>query len=223
MTWLSRHPVVAWTLAWGLSGLSFQVAGVFDDHSNGPGWLAFVIGTVCWAVAGSTTVHNIGAEMTPKRTLTAACIWGGAFIWLASVALPFGEWASQSRFGSVIPAGFAGMVIAWSVAAALAVSVTSRVVKREPGLVRPLAVAFRWGFAFFFGGYIGVPFASILGQTCDAMIGEVVGRELALALGWTTASLLAGVLAATAALTMSGSRDPRPQHERRVMTPHSRA
>src|SRR5262245_32081780 len=161
MTWLSRHPVVAWTLAWGVSGLSFQIAGVFDEPVAGPGWLALVVGTICWAVAGSTTVHNIGAEMTRKRTQVAAVVWAAAFVWLASVALPFGEWMRQTRFGSVMPAGFTGTVIAWSVAAALAVSVTSRVVKPEPGLVRPLAVAFRWGFAFFFGGYIGVPVASI--------------------------------------------------------------
>jgi hypothetical protein len=209
MNWTSRHPVLVWTLAWGAIGLSARIASIFDEGTPGPGWLAFVVGTISWAIAGSTTVHNIGAEMTRKRTMIAACVWGSAFIWLASVALPLGEWMRQTRFGEVMPPGFVGMVVAWSIAAALAVAVTSRLVKREPGLIRPIVVAIRWGFAFFFGGYIGVPLASILGQTTEAMFGGLLTPSLAHALGWTAASLAAGLLAATAALTLSGSRERR--------------
>jgi hypothetical protein len=209
MKWLSRRPVLVWTLAWGISGLFFEIGGVFDQQVDSFAWLAFLVGTVCWGVAGSTTVHNIGAEMTPRRMAIAAIVWSTAFIWLASIALPLADYVRQTRFGSVIPPGFVGMVIAWSVAAALAVLVTSRLVKPQPGLVRPFVVAFRWGFSFFFGGYIGVPLASILGQTCEALFGDVTGRQLAFSIGWTAASLVAGLLAATAALTLSGSRDQR--------------
>jgi len=216
MNWTSRHPVIVWTLAWGAIGLSARIAGIFDDNTPGPGWLAFVVGTICWAVAGSTTVHNIGAEITRKRAIIAASVWASAYVWLASVALPLSEWMRQTRFGSVIPPGFVGMVVAWAIAAALAVAVTSRLVKRELGFVRPVVVAFRWGFAFFFGGYIGVPLASILGQTSEAVLGSAMAPSLAYALGWTAASLIAGLLAATAALTLSGSPDHR--HDRQMST-----
>jgi hypothetical protein len=154
--------------------------------------------------------------MTERRALIAAGVWASAYIWLASVALPFSDWVRQTRFGSVIPPGFVGMAIAWAIAAALAVAVTSRLVKPQPGLVRPMVVAFRWGFSFFFGGYIGVPLASILGQTSEAVLGDLISRPFAFALGWTSASMLAGLLAATAALTLSGNADHR--HDRRVPT-----
>jgi hypothetical protein len=216
MNWTSRHPVLVWTLAWGAIGLSARIASIFDDNTPGPGWLAFVVGTICWAVAGSTTVHNIGAEITRKRAMIAAGVWASAFIWLASIALPLGEWMRQTRFGSVMPPGFVGMIVAWAIAAALAVAVTSRLVKREPGLVRPVVVAFRWGFAFFFGGYFGVPFASILGQLSEATLSSVLPPSLAYAIGWTAASLFAGLLAATAALTLTGTADHR--HDRQMST-----
>jgi len=215
MNWTSRHPVLVWTLVWGAAGLSFRIAGVFDDHSVGPRWVAFVVGLAGWAVAGSTTVHNIGAEMTERRALIAAAVWAGAFVWLASFALPLGDWMRQTRFGSAIPPGFVGMAIAWAIAAGLAVAVTSRLVKPKPGFVRPLVVAFRWGFSFFFGGYIGVPLASILGQTSEAVLGDLIGRPLAFALGWTSACLVAGLLASTAALTLSGNADR--QHDQRMI------
>jgi hypothetical protein len=101
------------------------------------------------------------------------------------------------------------MLVAWSAAAALAATVTTRLVKREPGLVRPIAMGFRWGFSFFFGGYLGVPLASILAQTSEATIGGALGKNVAYSFGWTTACLLAGLMASAAALSIGRSRDER--------------
>lgn len=219
LQWTSRQPVLMWTLAWGATGLCMKLAGVFDalptpGHTPAvtqalPGWIAFLVGTVCWSVAGSTTVTTLGSEPTRNRILIGAVVWGMAFVWLASFAVPLGAWIQQTQFGSVYLPGFVGMLVAWSGAAALAATVTTRLVKREPGLVRPIAMGFRWGFSFFFGGYLGVPLASILGQTSEAAIGASLGEHVAYSLGWTVASLLAGLMAGAAALSIGRSQDAR--------------
>ena len=199
-----------WTLAWGATGICLKLAGVFDDHThNLPGWAAFVVGLVCWSIAGSTTVTTLGSEPTRNRILIGAIVWGGAYVWLASFAIPLGEWIRQTQLGSVYLPAFVGMLLAWSSAAALAATVTTRLVKREPGLMRPIAMGFRWGFSFFFGGYLGVPLASILGETCEAILGGTIGKGLAYGFGWTTACLLAGLMASAAALSIGRSRDER--------------
>jgi hypothetical protein len=225
MHWTSRHPVMTWGIVWGALGLCLKTAGVFEEPPSGPGWVVFLAGTIGWAVAGSTTVHALGAEVTRRRLIISAAVWGAAFVWLASFALPLSAWMRQTRFGSVIPPGFLGMVIAWSFAAALAVGVTSRLVKVEPGVIRPMAVGVRWGFFFFIGGYLGVMLASILAQTSVAMFGGLLGTSLAFTTGWTLASVLAGLLASSAALTLGGVAERRnrratdralPGHNRRA-------
>jgi hypothetical protein len=209
MNWTSRHPGLWWTLAWGATGLCLKQAGVFDEGVDSSRWLAFVVGTVTWSIAGSTTVTTLGAEPTRNRMLIGALVWGAAFVWLASFAVPLGEWIRQTQFGSVYLPGFVGMLIAWSAAAALAAAVTTRLVKPKPGFMRPMAMGVRWGFSFFFGGYLGVPLASILAQTTGAIFGGSVGKSVAYLLGWTTACLLAGLMASAAALSIGRSRDER--------------
>jgi hypothetical protein len=199
-----------WTLAWGATGLCLKLAGIFDNHTHDmAGWVAFLVGTVSWSVAGSTTVTTLGSAPTRNRILTGAAVWGAAFVWLASFAVPLGAWTEQTKFWSVGLPGFVGMLVAWSAAAALAAAVTTRLVKREPGLVRPIAMGFRWGFSFFFGGYLGVPLASILGETSEATLGGRFGQDGAHSLGWTTACLFAGLMASAAALSIGRSQDAR--------------
>ena len=209
MHWTSRHPVLIWTLTWGSVGLSVKQAGVFDRAAGGALWVPFVVGTIMWSLAGATTVPNFGVEATPRRLWLGVAVWGGAFVWLASVAVPFGEWIRQTAIGSVYLPAFVGMAAAWASAAALAAAVTIRLVKPEPGLVRPVAIGFRWGFSFFFGGYLGVPLASILGQTTDVLAGSTLGHELAFGVGWTGACLLAGLMASTAAFSIGRGHDAR--------------
>jgi hypothetical protein len=214
MPWTRRHLVLIWACAWGALGLSLDVAGVFDAGRTGPAWFPFVVGTLGWAGAGVATADALGASITPRRAWVAVAVWGAAFVWLASVALPFGAWLRQTPVGSFVPPGFAGMVIAWAAAAGLAVVVTARVVRPAPGLLRPLVAGFRWGFAFFFGGYIGVSLASIAGQIAVSVIGQVAGAGVAYRVGWTVACFAAGGLAAAGALTLSGSYGV--SHDRRA-------
>ena len=212
MKWVSRFPVPLWTVAWGATGLTLKIAGVFDDTLDGPRWVAFLVGTLSWTLAGATTVTTIGAEPTWRRIGVGALVWGGAFVWLASFAVPLGAWIRQTQFGSMYPAGFVGLLIAWSVAAALAAALTTRLVQRQAGLMRPLAMGVRWGFSFFFGGYLGVPLASILGESCEA----IFGTHVAFQVGWTIACMLAGWMAIAAALSIGRSRNPDVRHNRRA-------
>ena len=45
--------VLAWTLAWGVTGIALYISGVFNSPRIGPLWLALGGGAIPWAIAGS--------------------------------------------------------------------------------------------------------------------------------------------------------------------------
>src|SRR5437667_1878321 len=146
MAWTNRHPVLVWSLAWGVTGASLAIADVFSTPRHGPFWVAVVGGLLAWSVAGGATVRVLGGNQEAIRI--AAIVWGGAYALALGLGAPLVRWAD----GNLASAGFVGALIGWSLSAATAAFVTTWLIRESPGWVRPIEMALAWGLGFFVAG-----------------------------------------------------------------------
>jgi hypothetical protein len=192
MAWTSWHPVMVWSLAWGVTGASLKIADVFSTPRHGPFWIAVVGGLLAWSVAGAATVSVLHRNPSPTHTRIAGMIWGGAYLLVLGLGTPL-----------LASAGFVGALIAWSVGAATAAYATTWLIRESPGLVWPIVMALEWGLGFFVAGYLAIVLAMIMGQGAKGLFRDLLGQYAAFIVGWGVGCALAGLLAGTFGLLVA--------------------
>jgi len=193
MAWTSWHPVLVWSVAWGVTGASLKIADVFSTPRHGPFWIAVVGGLMAWSVAGAATVGALHRNPSPTHVRIAGMVWGGAYLLVLGLATPLVAWAEET----LASAPFVGALIAWSVGAAMAAYATTWLIRESPGLVRPIVMALGWGLGFFVAGYLAIVLAMIMGQGAKGLFRDLLGQYPAVIVGWGIGCALAGLLAGT--------------------------
>ena len=198
MPWINRHPLLMWSLAWGVTGTSLAIADVFSTPRHGPFWVAVAGGMVSWSVAGGATVGVLAQDPSSRRVRIGAFVWGGAYLLALGLGALSADWAEEN----LASAGFVGALIAWSAAAATAACATTWLIRDAPGVVRPIKMALGWGFGFFAAGYLAIVLSILMGQAARGLLHEVLGQYPAFIVGWGVACSLAGAAAGALGLSI---------------------
>ena len=185
-TWVTRHRVVVWALAWGFSAAGFFTADVFSRPRHGP-LVALVLGLVGWSIAGASTLDRI-----PVR---GSLVWAGAYlaaIWLGAI------WGT--RFEENGDAGFVGALLGWAAGATLGALVSICLNTSRWQLAGPIAFAAIWGLCFFLAGYLSIVAGMVLAQVGKAALAVVDNQRAALTMGWALGGMIGGGLVAAVGL-----------------------
>lgn len=193
MAWTSWHPVLVWSLAWGVTGASLTIADVFSMPRHGSFWVAVVGGLLAWSVTGAATVGALHRNPSPTHVRIAGIVWGGAYLLVLGLGTPLAAWAEEN----LASAAFVGALIAWSVGAATAAYATTWLIIESPGLVRPIVMALGWGLGFFVAGYLAIVLAMMGGQGAKGLFRDLLGQYPAFIVGWGVGCAFAGLLAGT--------------------------
>lgn len=184
-TWTSRHQILTWSIAWGVTAVGLFTADVFSHPRHGPLWVGLVLGLVAWSIAGATTLHR-------SRIAGGIVVWGVAYLvafWLASL------WA-----GSIGSAGFVGELCGWAAGGALGALASGYLDPSQARSFRPIAFATAWGLCFLVAGYIALTVAIVAAQAAKDVLAFLGSQRAALTIGWALGAAFGGMLAASIGL-----------------------
>lgn len=193
LTWTSRHQILTWSIAWGVTGMGLFTADVFSTPRRGPLWVGVVFGVVAWSVAGATTLHR-------TRIAGGLAVWAVAYGAAFCLAALWGSWFEHNRMGSVDSAGFVGALLGWAAGAALGALASGYLEAPHWRSVRPIVFAIAWGLCFLVAGYIGLVAASLAAQAAKGTLAFLGSQRVALTIGWGLGAALGGMLAAAPGL-----------------------
>lgn len=197
MAWASRHPIIAWAIAWALTGMGLHLADVFSSPRRGPLWVAIIVGFVAWGVAGAASLNG-------GQVRVGVAIWGMAYLAAFGFGAILGHWFERNSVGPFFSAGFVGMLFGWAAGAA-AGALVSACLRSSPGhLIRPVTFALAWGLGFLVAGYVGLAAGLILSQAAKGSLGFLGNQQVALTVGWGLGCALGGLIAA--AIGMAAER-----------------
>ena len=190
MAWANRHPVLMWTIAWGVTGVALYGSGVFNSPRTGPLWVAVAGGTISWSIAGASTFSK-------HWNLANLVIW--ALAYLLSFALA-GFLLSLSFTRDTIMGLFLAL-IGWSGGAAFGAFASTWLASDHPTLMQSGAIASIWMLGFFIGSFIGFAFGSYGAELAKIFIGFLIGVPAALILGFGSVFALGGFMASVIAVS----------------------
>ena len=193
MAWANRHPVLMWTIAWGVTGVALYVSGVFNSPRTGPLWVAVAGGTISWSIAGASTFSK-------HWNLANLVIW--ALAYLLSFALA-GFLMNLSIIRDTIMGLFVAL-IGWSGGVAFGAFTSTRLAIDHPGLMQSGAIASIWMLGFFIGSSVGFAFGGYGAELAKIFVGFLIGVPAALILGFGSVFALGGFIAS--AITVSAVR-----------------
>jgi hypothetical protein len=193
MAWANRHPVLMWTIAWGVTGIALYISGVFNSPRTGPLWVAVAGGTISWSIAGAFTFSK-------HWNLANLVIW--ALAYLLSFALAgFLLNLSLTRYTIL---GLFLALIGWSGGAAFGAFTSTWLGSDHPKLMQSGAIASIWMLGFFIGSSVGFAFGFYGAELAKIFIGFLIGVPAALILGFGSVFALGGFIAS--AITVSAVR-----------------
>jgi hypothetical protein len=188
----SWNKILAWSIAWGVTGVGLFSADVFSVPRHGRLWIGIVLGLVSWSVAGALTFPHA----RPSRSLT---VWALAYLlafWLGAI---WGDWFEHNTVGTISSAGFVGALLGWVAGASFGVLASEYLGSTEMRHTNRFAHAIAWGISFLIGGYIAIVAAMFLAQL--ASIAFPAAQQIAIYIGWGIGCALGGALASAMALT----------------------
>jgi len=189
MAWANRHPVLMWTIAWGVTGVALYVSGVFNSPRTGPLWVAVAGGTISWSIAGASAFSK-------HWNCANLVIWGLAY--LLSFAL-----AGFLLNVSILRGTFMGLFLAligWSGGPAFGTFASTWLASDHPRQMRSGAIASIWMLGFFIGGFVGFAFGSYGAELAKIFFGFLIGESAALILGFGSVLALGGFIASAIAV-----------------------
>jgi hypothetical protein len=190
LAWASRHVVLTWSVAWGVTGVGFFAADIWSDPRRGPLWIAVLLGLVAWSLAGAATLHR-------GRIARGLVVWGAAYLlafWLGAV---WAGWFERNRVGGVGSAGLVGALLGWSVGAAVGALASASAGTTPQRALRATAFAVAWGLSFLVAGYVGIVAALVMAQVAKGLLVFLGSDWTALAVGWALGAAVGGALAST--------------------------
>jgi len=194
MAWANRHPVLMWTIAWGVTGISLYVSGVFNSPRTGPLWVAIAGGMISWSIAGVSTFSK-------HWTVANFVIW--AFAYILSFALAgFLLNLSLTRYTII---GLFLALTGWSGGAAFGAFASTWLASDHPRLMQSGAIAIIWMLGFFIGSFIAFAFGSYGAELVKIFIGFLIGVPAALILGFGSVFAFGGSVASAIAISAARS------------------
>ena len=190
MAWANRHPVLMWTIAWGVTGVALFVSGVFNIPRTGPLWVAMAGGMISWSIAGASTFSK-------HWNLANLVIW--AFAYLVSFALA-GLLLNLSLTRYMLMGHFLAL-IGGSGGAAFGAFASTWLASDHPRLMKSGAIASIWMLGFFTGGFVGFAFGSYGAELAKLFFGFLIGESAALILGFGSVFALGGFIASAIAVS----------------------
>jgi len=190
-------PLLAWTLAWGVTGAALYISGVFNSPRTGPLWVALAGGAISWSIAGAFTFPAGTRDPSNRRNIAGFLVW--ALAYLVSFAL-------VGLLTNVLPDSMGQliiMLIGWSIGPGLGAFAGTRLLADRPSLGRSGLVAAAWILGFFAGGYVGLVGGYIGPELARILIGSLIGMPAALTLGFGSGCAIGGLVASAIAVTLT--------------------
>jgi hypothetical protein len=184
----SRHPIIAWSIAWAVTGMGLYIADVFSSPRRGPLWVAIVVGVASWGAAGAATWQG-----SPFRTFFG--IWSASYLAALWSGAVLGDWFEHSEVGRFSSAGFVGMLFGWAAGGSAGALVSAFLQSSAWNPIRQITLALTWGLGFLVGGYVGLAAGLILAQAAKGSLAFLTGEQVALTIGWGVGCSLGGLVA----------------------------
>ena len=190
MAWANRHPVLMWTIAWGVTGVALYISGVFNSPRTGPLWVAIAGGMISWSIAGASTFSKYW-------NFTNLMIW--ALAYFLSFALA-GFLINLAPLRDTLM-GILLALIGWSAGLAFGAFVSTWLTSDHPRIMRSGVIAIIWLLGFFIGSFVGFAFGSYGAELAKIFIGFLIGEPTALILGFGSVFALGGFIASAIAVS----------------------
>ncbi len=189
--------ILAWTVAWGLTGVALYMSGVFNSPRTGPLWVALAGGMISWALAGHFTFRNGAHASSHVRGSAILLTWALAYL------VAFGLAAFAATALDRVLGGFLFMLFGWSVGGGVGAFASTWLLTERPRFKRSMVPAGIWLLAFFAGGYVAL-LGLYLGPEVGKMtIGPIIGQPVALTLGAGLGMALGGLVASAIAAALT--------------------
>jgi hypothetical protein len=190
---IGAFTVLAWTLAWWLTGLAMYISGVFNSPRTGPLWFTLAGGTVSWALAGAYSFQPAGQESSRRPNQRVMLIWALAFP--ASLLLA----STAARVLSQTLGGFTYMLLGWGLGPALGAFASTLLLADRSRLKRSLVLGGTWLLGFFGGSYVALVGLYLGPELGKISVGSLIGMRAALALGAGFGAALGGLAGSASA------------------------
>jgi len=190
-------PVLAWTIAWGVMGVSLYISGTFNSPRTGPLWVALAGGALSWSAAGAFTFPAVMRESTHRRKYTGFLIWALAF---------FVSFALTAFLVSALAdtlSTFFMMFLGWSMGPGVGAFVSAWLLTDHPSLRRASIIAGIWILGFFVGSWFGFVAIYLVPELAKIYLGPSIGVSAALTLGFGLGSAAGGLVASVIAVTLT--------------------
>jgi hypothetical protein len=188
LSWTSRHRILTWSIAWGVTGMGLFTADVFSVPRRGPLWVGVLLGLVAWSVAGASTFYR-------GRIALGMVVWAVAYLVAFRLGAVWADWFGHNRVGSIASAGFVGALLGWATGGALGALVSSYISTSQRRSVRPIMFAAAWGLSFLVAGYVGLGAALYSAQAAKDALAFLGSQRVALTIGWGLGTALGGMIA----------------------------
>lgn len=184
--------VLAWTIAWGVTGAALYISGVFNSPRTGPLWVALAGGAISWSIAGAFSFPTLAHDPAKRWNIAGFLIW--ALAYFVSFALAgFPGRALDDKLG-----GFFFMLIGWAIGPAVGAFASTWLLGGRSSLRRSSIVAAIWILGFFAGTYIG-----FVGGYIGLLAGSVSGNPAALTLGFGLGCAAGGLVASVVTVMLA--------------------
>lgn len=189
--------VLAWTLAWALTGAALYISGVFNSPRTGPLWVALAGGAIPWALAGAYTFRFAARESSSRLKPAVLLIWGLAYL-LAFALAAFSTTALEIALG-----GFFFMVLGWSIGGGAGAFASTWLLTDQSRPRRSVVVGVIWLLGFFVGGYVALVGLYLGPELGKITVGSLIGQPAALTLGAGLGLALGGLAASAIAMLLT--------------------
>jgi hypothetical protein len=189
--------ILAWTLAWGLTGIALYVSGVFNSPRTGPLWVALVGGAIPWAFAGALTFRSAAPESSNRLNPAVLLIWALAYL------VAFGLAAFASTALGIALGGFFFVVFGWSIGAAVGALASAWLLAGRSRAGRVILIAAIWMLGFFVGGFVALMGLYLGPELGKITIGSLIGQPAALTLGAGLGCAVGGLVASAIAVPLT--------------------
>jgi hypothetical protein len=190
-------PVLAWTLAYGVMGVSLYVSGVLNSPRTGPLWVALAGGALSWSLAGAFTFPAFKLEPSNRWNIAGFVIWALAFF-LSFALVGF----LVSRFEDTLSI-FLIMCLGWSMGPGVG-AFASTWLRTETGkLKRASLIAVIWTLGFFVGSYFSLVAIYLGPELAKIYVGPWIGETAALNLGFGLSSAAGGFVSSLIAVALT--------------------
>lgn len=162
--WLTRHPVVVWSLAWGTTALGFSLSELLSGRGDASPQTFLFLGLLAWGAAGALAFHR------PPRRTAGFMLWAAAFLGACGLAM---AWMRPNDELYDLHGPISGLVV-WALAMALAPLLGSALERTETPWPLRVGPALLWAVmgvggavAAFFAWYFAMGALDLIESASD--------------------------------------------------------